>query len=177
MSEQTELEILSHSEADTEAIGRAIGLAGRAGDLVGLVGQLGAGKTRLVKGIAWGLAVAEKSEVRSPTFVIIREHTGRLRFFHVDAYRLSGPAELWSLGLEEMLSQAGLIVVEWAERVADSLPIDRLTVQIDITGRGSRRIRLSCGGPQANELLGRIQGYLAEKLAKRNAENSSLLEK
>jgi len=177
MSEQTELEILSHSEADTEAIGRAIGLAGRAGDVVGLVGPLGAGKTRLVKGIASGLAVAENNEVKSPTFVIIREHAGRLRIFHIDAYRLSGPAELWSLGLEEMLSQAGLIVVEWAEHVADSLPVDRLTVELAIIGPGSRRIRLSCGGARASELLGRIQGYLAEKLAKTSADNSSLLEK
>ena len=167
MSGQTKLKILSHSEADTEDIGQAIGLAGRAGDVVGLVGQLGAGKTRLVKGIARGLAVAEKKEVKSPTFVIIREHTGRLRLFHVDAYRLSGPAELWALGLEEMLSQ-GLIVVEWAERVADSLPIDRLTLELDIIGPGSRRIRLSCGGPRARELLGRIQPYLAKKLAKVN---------
>ena len=163
MTEQTELELISQSEADTEAIGRAIGLAGKAGDLIGLVGELGAGKTRLVKGIALGLEVAESNEVKSPSFVIIREHEGRLRLFHIDAYRLNGPTELWSLGLEEILSQAGLAVIEWSERVADSLPVDRLTIQIDITGPNDRRLRLRCGGRRSIELLGRIQGNLGEE--------------
>ena len=163
MTEQTELEFVSQSESDTEAIGRAIGLAGRSGDLIGLVGELGAGKTRLVKGIALGLEVAKSNEVKSPSFVIIREHEGRLRLFHIDAYRLNGPTELWSLGLEELFSQAGMIVIEWVERVADSLPIDRLTIQIDITGPSRRRLRLRCGGRRASEMLGRIRGNLSEE--------------
>ena len=160
MIEQAELELVSNSEAETETVGRAIGVASAAGDLIGLVGELGAGKTRLVKGIAVGLEVTASSEVKSPTFVIVREHAGRLRLFHVDAYRLSGPAELWSIGLEEMLGQAGLVVIEWAKRVADSLPDDRLTVELAITGPNNRRIRLGGGGPRANELLGRIRGQL-----------------
>ncbi len=164
MTEQTELELISQSEADTEAIGRAIGLAGKSGDLIGLVGEVGAGKTRLVKGIALGLEVAESNEVKSPSFVIIRGHEGRLRLFHIDAYRLNGATELWSLGLEEILSQAGLTVIEWSERVADSLPVDRLTIQIDITGPNDRRLRLRAGGTQASKLLGRIQGNLGEEL-------------
>ena len=156
MTDQTELELLSNSEADTEAIGRAIGLAGAGGNVIGLVGQLGAGKTRLVKGIALGLEVIENSKVKSPTFVIVREHSGRLRLFHVDAYRLSGSAELWALGLEEMLNQGGLAVVEWAERVAEALPADRLTVKLHIAGANSRRIQMSCGGSESKELLARI---------------------
>ena len=164
MTEQTQLELLSHSETDTETVGRAVGLAGRAGDLVGLLGELGAGKTRLVKGIAAGLGVAQQSEVRSPSFVLIREHVGRLQLFHVDAYRLSGAAELWLLGVDEILSQTGLTVVEWAQRVADSLPADRLSVELTITGPSSRSIRLSCGGPRANRLLARIREQLAKGL-------------
>ena len=160
MIEQTELELVSNSEAETQAVGRAIGRASAAGELIGLLGELGAGKTRLVKGIALGLEVAESSEVKSPTFVIVREHAGRLRLFHVDAYRLSGAAELWAIGLEEILAQAGLVVIEWAKHVADSLPVDRLTVELGITGPNSRRIRLRGGGPRANELLGRIREQL-----------------
>ena len=156
MGEKTKIEIVSNSEADTEAVGRAIGLAGEAGDVIGLIGELGAGKTRLVKGIAGGLEVRDQREVKSPTFVIIREHPGRLRLYHVDAYRLSGAAELWALGLEEMLNQGSLIVVEWAERVVDVLPIDRLTVELEIAGSNSRRGRMSCGGASSKALLGRI---------------------
>ena len=160
MCDKTKLEILSNSEAETEAVGRAIGLAGGCGNVVGLVGQLGAGKTRLVKGIALGLEVIENSKVKSPTFVIVREHSGRLRLFHVDAYRLSGAAELWAMGLEEMLNQSGLTVVEWAERVADALPADRLTVKLDIAGANSRRIQMSCGGSESKGLLARIRTEL-----------------
>ena len=163
MSEQTKLEILSHSEAETEAIGRAIGMSATAGDVVGLLGELGAGKTRLVKGIAGGLEVTEQEKVKSPTFVIVREHPGRLRLFHVDAYRLSGAAELWGLGWEEMLNQGGLTVVEWAERVAQALPGDRLTVELEIAGANIRRVRMSCGGSESKDLLARIRKRWSDK--------------
>ena len=154
------MELLSNSEAETEAIGQAIGASGTAGDVIGLVGELGAGKTHLVKGIAIGLEVAEHKQVKSPTFVIVREHIGRLRLYHVDAYRLSGAAELWSLGLEEMLNQGGLAVVEWAERVAEALPADRLTVQLKIIGANSRRVQMSCGGSESRALLEQIGASL-----------------
>lgn len=163
MSQQMELKILSKSEAETEAIGGAIGTSARAGDVVGLTGELGAGKTRLVKGIAKGLEIVEYEKVKSPTFVIVREHPGRLRLFHVDVYRLSGAAELWTLGWEEMLNQGGLIVVEWAERVAEALPSDRLNVELAIAGADSRNVRLSCGGAESKELLARIRKGWSDK--------------
>ena len=144
-------------------MGRAIGLAGRAGELVGLVGELGAGKTRLVKGIAAGLGVTEKREVRSPTFVLIREHPGRLRLFHVDAYRLTGAEELQGLGFGELLEQGGLTVVEWADHVGEALPVDRLNVDLAITGANSRRIGLSCGGVKSRALLERVGAELGKR--------------
>ena len=153
----SELEFVTHGESQTQALGRAIGLASRAGDVVGLVGELGAGKTRLIKGVAAGLGVGNGREVRSPTFVLIREHAGRLRLFHVDAYRLSGAGELNSLGFEEILSQGGLTVVEWADQVTDGLPVDRLTLHLTITGVRSRRIILSCGGGRSRTLLERVR--------------------
>ena len=156
MNDKSELEFMSHSESQTQALGRAIGLASRAGDVVGLVGELGAGKTRLIKGVAAALGVSKRQQVRSPTFVLIREHAGRLRLFHVDAYRLSGAGELNSLGFEEILSQGGLTVVEWADHVADGLPADRLSLHLIITGPRSRRISLSCGGRQSRALLERL---------------------
>ena len=163
MSEQTKLELLSNSEAETEAIGRAIGVSVTGGDVIGLTGDLGAGKTRLVKGIALGLETTEHDKVRSPTFVIVREHPGRLRLFHVDAYRLSGAAELWGLGWEEMLNQGGLAVVEWAERVVQALPEDRLDIELAIAGANSRRVRMSCGGTESKNLLARMRERWSDK--------------
>ena len=153
MKDKLELEFTSQCESQTQALGRAIGLASRAGDVVGLIGELGAGKTRLAKGVAAGLEVAEQGKVRSPTFVLIREHVGRLRLFHVDAYRLSGAGELASLGFEEILGQGGLTVVEWADHVADGLPADRLSLHLNITGPNSRGISVSCSGAGSRALL------------------------
>ncbi len=163
MNCESQLEIISHSEAQTEALGRAIGLTARGGELVGLIGELGAGKTRLVKGIAAGLEVDNEAEVRSPTFVLIREHLGRLRLFHMDAYRLTGPAELNSLGFDEMLDQNALVVVEWADHVKEALPADRLSVDLSIAAPTSRRITLSANGPESQALLERIRVEIAQK--------------
>ncbi len=162
MNDKLELVFTSHSESQTKEFGRAIGLASQAGDVVGLIGELGAGKTRLAKGVAAGLEVAEQGKVRSPTFVLIREHVGRLRLFHVDAYRLGGAEELASLGFEEILAQGGLTVVEWADHVADGLPADRLSLQVSITGPNSRAISVSCGGPASRALLESLSQELAK---------------
>lgn len=161
-NDQTSLELDSNSPEQTEAIGQALGLAAEGGELVGLIGELGAGKTRLVKGIASGLGLKDKDQVRSPTFVLIREHHGRLRLFHVDAYRLGGPAELLGLGLDEILEQGGLTVVEWADRVADSLPEDRLSLDFTIIGPNLRRISFRCRGKASTCYLERIREHLPE---------------
>lgn len=156
MNEESELEVLSQDESQTQGLGHAIGMAVQGGEVVGLVGELGAGKTCLVKGIAGGLGVYDESDVRSPTFVLIREHAGRFRLFHMDAYRLCGSGDLGSLGFDEILDQGGLTVVEWADHVAEALPEDRLTLRLAITGAQSRHISLSCGGRGSRELLARL---------------------
>ena len=95
----------------------------RAGDVVALCGPLGSGKTQLVKGIAAGLEVPDGEPVVSPTFVLVREYVGRLRLYHIDAYRLTSSSELASLGFEEMRADPqGAVAVEWADRVSESLP-------------------------------------------------------
>ena len=164
-NDQAAFELDSNSPQQTEAIGRALGLAAEGGELLGLIGELGAGKTRLVKGIAAGLGLKDQGQVRSPTFVLIREHPGRLRLFHVDAYRLQGPAELLSLGLDEILDHGGLTAVEWADRVGDLLPPDRLDLDFAIIGSNQRRITFRCGGMKAISYLDRIREHLPEELA------------
>ena len=109
---------ISHSPAETEALGETWGRAAQHGQVIALSGDLGAGKTQLVKGIARGLGVTAR--VHSPTFTLVNEYGGgRLRLFHLDLYRLETPAQILSAGIEEFLSPDGVAVIEWAERLED----------------------------------------------------------
>ncbi len=133
---------VTNSLEETADLGRRIGRSLQAGACVALNGPLGAGKTHLVKGIAVGLDVPSDVMVNSPTFVIINEYPGRLNVYHIDAYRLSGSDELSATGFDEMLASGGVILIEWAERVADLLPTNRLDVRIEHTGDHARRFAL-----------------------------------
>jgi tRNA threonylcarbamoyladenosine biosynthesis protein TsaE len=106
---------ISHSPAETEAFGERLGRAAERGRVIALSGELGAGKTRLVKGIARGLGITAR--VHSPTFTLVNEYGGgRLRLFHLDLYRLETPGQIRTAGLEDFLSPEGVAVIEWAER-------------------------------------------------------------
>ena len=125
---------------ETRAIGLALGSHARAGSLVALIGPLGAGKTELAKGVAEGLGVT--TVVNSPTFVLMNEHVGRLRLFHIDAYPLDDPDEAAAAGLVDDRQAAGVAVVEWADRLGDRLPADRLELTLvpELDGSDRRRI-------------------------------------
>jgi len=106
---------ISHSPAETESLGEIWGRAAKNGLVIGLSGDLGAGKTQLVKGLARGLGVTTR--VHSPTFTIVNIYTGgRLNLFHLDLYRLETKEQVLSAGLEEYLTPDGVAVIEWAER-------------------------------------------------------------
>ena len=121
-------QLRSDGPGATRAIGRALGRAAEPGTLIALVGELGAGKTQLAKGVAEGLDVP--SVVNSPTFVLMNEHVGRLRLYHVDAYRLSEPEEAADAGLIDERQADGVVVVEWADRLDGWLPAERLDITI-----------------------------------------------
>ena len=146
----------SDSVAATHALGAH--LAGQVipGDVIALIGELGAGKTQLVKGLAVGLGVADPRRVTSPTFVLIHEYAGRMPIFHADAYRLHAGRELADVGIEEDYACGGLTVIEWADRVADVLPSRHLRIEIEITGEQSRRFTLIDVGGGWADRLGRI---------------------
>jgi tRNA threonylcarbamoyladenosine biosynthesis protein TsaE len=131
----------SGSPQRTRALGRAIGTRAMPGTVLALIGPLGAGKTQLAKGVADGLDVT--SVVNSPTFVLMNEHVGRLRLFHVDAYRLEDPDEALALGLFEERQADGVTVVEWADRVDGWLPLERIDLWIepDLTADDARALR------------------------------------
>src|SRR4051794_12298749 len=109
---------ISHSAAETEALGEAWGRDAQSGLVIALSGDLGAGKTQLVKGIALGLGITAR--VHSPTFTLANVYSGgRLTLFHLDLYRLETPAQILSAGVEEYLNPNGVAVIEWAERISN----------------------------------------------------------
>ena len=110
---------ISHSPAETESLGETWGREAQAGWVIGLDGDLGAGKTQLVKGLARGLDVTER--VHSPTFALVNEYTtGRLPLYHLDLYRLETREQIRAAGLEEFLRPDGVTVIEWFEKMLDS---------------------------------------------------------
>lgn len=146
--------LLSDGPERTRAIGRAIGEAAAPGTVVALVGELGAGKTQLAKGIAEGLGVT--SVVNSPTFVLMNEHVGRLHLYHIDAYRLDDPEDAVAAGLVDDRQSDGVVVAEWADRIREWLPADRLEIAIEApTGDALvRELRWSATGELHRRLAG-----------------------
>jgi len=130
------------SPAGTIALGKRLARTLRAGDCVTLRGQLGSGKTVLVKGIAAGLGLTKTSAVTSPTFVLVHEYPGSVPIYHVDLYRLPPKeADLELLGIDEML-RSGVVVIEWADKAGEGLPRPRWEVRISITGPRTRRFEV-----------------------------------
>ena len=123
------------------------------GAVVALIGQLGAGKTYLVKAIAEGLGLANSAIVNSPTFVLIQEYDARLPMYHFDAYRLATEAEFADLGAHEYFQGAGVSLVEWADKVPTCLPKERLEIRITIMGEQSRRFEIAAIGDRYAAIL------------------------
>jgi len=134
-------QFISHSPTETEALGEKFGRTATSGLVIALSGDLGAGKTQFVKGLARGLGISAR--VHSPTFTLVNEYAGgRLKLFHLDLYRLETREQILSAGIEEFLSPAGVSVVEWAERIYDLrfAICDLKKVRIEISGESERKI-------------------------------------
>jgi tRNA threonylcarbamoyladenosine biosynthesis protein TsaE len=140
---------ISHSPAETEALGEEWGREARSGLVIALSGDLGAGKTQLVRGFARGLGVTTR--VHSPTFTLVNEYNGgRLKLFHLDLYRLETPEQIHSAGIEEFLQPDGVAVIEWAERLEDggwNLKDGKIRkVKIEVISETERRITYEDSG-------------------------------
>jgi len=154
--------IQSPSAEFTQDIGRTIGESASPGDVILLTGELGAGKTCLTQGIALGLGV--EGYVRSPTFVLMTRHHGRLTLHHVDLYRMGSPAEAWDLGLDEQLFGEGISVIEWADRAAEIFPADCLWIDLDYgSDPDSRQITIETGVPAEQSRFRSLLDLLAKK--------------
>jgi tRNA threonylcarbamoyladenosine biosynthesis protein TsaE len=151
-----DFEFLANDENQTERVGRALAAVLVDGAVIALSGPLGAGKTRLVQAIATALGV-ERSEVVSPTFVLMHEYLGQRPIYHIDAYRLRDDDEFLELGADEHFGPPNLVFVEWAERVARCLPADRLEITIEALDGSARRFQVRGGGPRASALVARLR--------------------
>jgi tRNA threonylcarbamoyladenosine biosynthesis protein TsaE len=137
---RSERVVVTTEPAATRALAERLAAASRPGDLLCLVGDLGAGKTQFAKGFAVGLGISDV--VSSPTFVLMTEYEGRLPLFHLDLYRLDDAADAMAGGLLDDRQAEGVVLVEWAERLGPALPVARLEVLIDGTGDEARHITL-----------------------------------
>ncbi len=136
--------VVATGPEETQRVGEELAGWLRDGDVVALVGELGAGKTTLAQGLARGLFV--KEEVLSPSFVLARTHSGRLTLHHLDAYRINDPGELAEVGLTELLPpETGVTVVEWADRIPEFIPADALWVTLTMPRPERRRIEIRGG--------------------------------
>jgi tRNA threonylcarbamoyladenosine biosynthesis protein TsaE len=133
------MELAAATADDTRAIGGALAPLLRPGDAVALAGELGAGKTTLVQGVARGLGF--EGAVASPTFTLVREYrTPRMTVLHADVYRLERFQEVVDLGLQELLDEDGILLVEWGDAVEALLPDDHLVVELTVPGDGEDRV-------------------------------------
>lgn len=141
--------IESKGPDETRTLGERIGRAAQAGDVLLLSGELGAGKTHFVQGVARGLDF--NGAVSSKSFVILGQYAGRITLYHADLYRLEDPEQVQELGLEEITAD-GVLAVEWPERAEWVLPEERLLIRFEVTGESTRRLHVDARGDRANAL-------------------------
>lgn len=151
---------LSESPEATAALGAGLGERLRPGDVVALGGELGAGKTVFVKGVAAGLGL-DPDAVTSPTFTLAHEYRdarSRCRLFHLDLYRIDCPDAVEGIGWEEALGPRGVAVVEWADRAGAWLPAERLDIRLVVAGETARRVTVAARGGRPREHLEALLG-------------------
>jgi tRNA threonylcarbamoyladenosine biosynthesis protein TsaE len=134
---------ITNSPEETIAFGKEIGRKLKAGDILAFFGELGSGKTTMIKGICLGLEVSDERTIKSPSFIIVNEYQGRYPIYHIDLYRINDATELKGLGLEEYLESRGVVLIEWAEKVTHLLPSNTVRVEIKILTETSRLISIS----------------------------------
>ncbi|MEJ2233126.1 MAG: tRNA (adenosine(37)-N6)-threonylcarbamoyltransferase complex ATPase subunit type 1 TsaE [Syntrophobacterales bacterium] len=141
------------SPEETQSLAERLGRLLQPGDVIALVGELGSGKTLFSQGLGRGLEVPETFYITSPTFAIINEYPGRIAFYHLDLYRVDSAAEFSELGLEEILYGQGAVAIEWAERLGENLPGERLEVHLAFGDETSRSLTFYAFGVNAKQRL------------------------
>jgi len=160
--EEKTLTITTESDQETIRVGQETGRLLLEGDVIGLVGELGSGKTWLTKGIALGLGVNPKTIVTSPSFTLVNEYEGRVGLFHIDVYRLGSLGEVLSAGIEETIHSGQVAVLEWADRWPEILPEHTLMVRLLIVDDHRRTIILSGRHARAIEIIEQLKSSYSQ---------------
>lgn len=146
----------SRSPSQTIRIGKQLGRLLQRGDVVALAGELGTGKTQLIKGLAQGIGVKKSAYVSSPSFTLINEYPGKITLYHMDLYRME-EAEAKELGLEEYFQGEGVSAIEWADRIPSLLPAQLLWIHFSYTGKQTRTIEVIPKGKRYEALLKKLR--------------------
>jgi tRNA threonylcarbamoyladenosine biosynthesis protein TsaE len=146
-------EIISKSAGATYRFGKALGKLLRPGDLVAFTGDLGAGKTCCIQGIADGLGIQERGIVTSPTFTLIQEYQAKIPIYHFDVYRFTREDEIYDLGYEEYFYGEGVTLIEWAERIRAFLPAEYLAIHLHVVTDQTRCIQLYAHGERYEQIV------------------------
>jgi len=155
------LKVDTHSSHETWQLGHLMGTLAQGGEILCLEGELGAGKTTLIQGLAAGLGVGER--ITSPSFTLVHRHQGRLHLRHIDLYRIS-PDQVPELGLEEMLAEPGLTAIEWADHLPGGIITDCLVIHMEhLPDEQSRRLALRARGPAAARFLRQLRQARAQE--------------
>ena len=145
------------STSETIQIGKSIGSLLLPGDVVALVGELGAGKTQFIKGLAAGAGIRKPAYVSSPSFALINEYEGKIPFYHIDLFRLETEKEAGDLGLEEYFQGIGITAIEWADKIPSLLPREMLFIHIAYAGKNTRSLEIIGNGKRYEELIDRLR--------------------
>jgi tRNA threonylcarbamoyladenosine biosynthesis protein TsaE len=156
-SEIEQVLIQTKSVSETIRVGKSIGTLLLPGDVVALVGELGAGKTQFIKGLAAGMGIGNPTYISSPSFTLINEYPGKIPFYHVDLFRLEREKEAEELGLEDYFQGGGITAIEWADKIPSLLPKEMLFIHIAYTGKNKRSIEMVGKGKRYLNLVDQIQ--------------------
>lgn len=146
MEQEKSVSIITYSAEETFSFARGIGEKLQEGDILALSGELGSGKTCFTGGLARGLGVSENYQITSPTFTLINEYPAKCRLCHFDVYRLGGYSDLEDLGYEEYFAGHGVVVIEWAEKIAEIIPRTAIFIKFEYIDENKRKITIK--GPQ-----------------------------
>ena len=145
---------LTKSPEETRALAARLGALLSPGDTLCLIGDLGAGKTTFTQGLALGLGLPADEPVNSPTFTLVSEHPGgRVPLYHFDVYRLPDSSGLYDLAFDDYLSGDGVVVIEWADKITDALPLERIDISLTPDTPDTRQIVMTALGVRAGEVL------------------------
>jgi tRNA threonylcarbamoyladenosine biosynthesis protein TsaE len=149
--------IQTRSASETTRIGKTIGNWLLPGDVVALVGELGAGKTQFIKGLATGVGIGNSTYISSPSFTLIHEYPGKTPLYHIDLFRLRKEKEAEELGLEDYVQGRGITAIEWADKIPSLLPEDVLLISIIYVDKNTRSLEITGKGKHFEELVDQIQ--------------------